>query len=88
MPEEARSTGPSASLTEGHAGKFLLETFPLLRVAGAREAVDAFEEALFSCSRTSSPDSTRSAMTRLVLVLLVRASDFTRRATRAGRLTL
>ena len=29
----------------------------------------------------------RSAMTRLVLVLLVCASDFTRRATRAGRLT-
>src|SRR6266702_7164080 len=42
----------------------------------------------FSCSRASSPDSMRSAMMRLVLVLLVCASDFTRRATRAGRLTL
>src|SRR6266545_5619078 len=28
----------SASLTEGHAGEFFLETFLLLRVAGAREA--------------------------------------------------
>src|SRR6266446_5009310 len=46
-PEEARSTGSSASLTEGHAGEFFLETFLLLRVAGAREAVGEFEETLF-----------------------------------------
>ena len=46
-PEEGRSTGSSASLTEGHAGEFFLETFLLLRIAGAREAVGAFEEALF-----------------------------------------
>ena len=46
-PEEARSTGSSASLTEGHAGEFFLETFLLLRVAGAREAVCKFEETLF-----------------------------------------
>jgi hypothetical protein len=46
------------------------------------------QKRFFSRSRALSPDSMRSAMTRLVLVLVVCVSALTRRATRAGRLTL
>src|SRR6266850_5507445 len=42
----------------------------------------------FSCCRASIPDSMSSTMMRLALVRLVFASDFTRRATRAGSVTL
>ncbi|HVT15532.1 MAG TPA: hypothetical protein VHQ90_05025, partial [Thermoanaerobaculia bacterium] len=42
----SRSIGSSALLTEGHAGQLLLEMALLFPVAGARETVRKFEEAL------------------------------------------
>lgn len=45
-PEEDRSTGPSASLTESHARELCLELVLLLGVAGVREAVRELEKAL------------------------------------------
>jgi hypothetical protein len=40
-----RSTGFWALLTEGHAGQLFLETLPLFRIAGTRQAVSQLEEA-------------------------------------------
>jgi hypothetical protein len=44
-PEEDRSTGFWALLTEGHDGQLFLETLLLFRVVGTRQAVSQLDKA-------------------------------------------
>lgn len=59
-------TGSSASLAEGDLGELFLETFLLLRIAGARETVRELEEArFFLVTRTALGAGTRDCGTSI-----------------------
>src|SRR6266850_4650972 len=91
IAERGRQTAPQDS---GHySPKVMTANSSLRRVCSstsrerARRSASSMKR-FFSCCRASMPDSMSSTMMRLALVRLVFASDFTRRATRAGSVTL
>src|SRR5580704_3333722 len=91
IAERRRQTAP---LDFGHySPKVRTASSSLRRVCSSTSRERAKRSAssrkrFFSCCRASIPDSMSSTMMRLALVRLVFASDFTRRATRAGSVTL
>ncbi len=87
-PVEGPSTVSSASVAEGQARQLFLDSLLLSRVLGARQPVGKLEESIAFGVLGLSPDSTNSAITRLVLARFARASVRTLRATPAERVTL
>src|SRR5579864_5846792 len=91
IAERGRQTAP---LDSGHySPKVRTASSSLRRVCSSTSRERARRSAnsrkrFFSCCRASIPDSMSSTMIRLALMLPVFASDFTWRATRAGRVTL